>query len=147
MAPTYRNDSTIKTYRVTNTSGEAVNVLPGESVASYDQSQVGLTKVSDDPYYNPTLSWDTIVVAAAGSGESSAINPELVSEIEVYSRGVSSGEALVHLNSIANGVTARIQPGRSVILEAEAVHNRVSKVWISSTLGSIVEVVARKEAP
>lgn len=145
MTPLYRNDSTTQTYRVTNTSGEAVDVRPGDSVASYETSIAGLTKVTDAPHYNPTLSWDILTVVANNSGESSAINPKLVDEIEIYSRSVSSGEALVYFNSFASGAMARVQPGRSVILEAGDVQNKVSRVLVSSALGCIIEIVARKE--
>jgi len=54
--PTYRNDSTTQSYRITDYLGDKQNVIPGSSVQTFARDVPSdFTKTSDSPYCERTI--------------------------------------------------------------------------------------------
>jgi hypothetical protein len=62
--PTYINNGTTS-YSVRNTDGDMVTVKHGETVATYDVPDTGLTKTLDTPYYNPIVALHEVTASTA----------------------------------------------------------------------------------
>jgi hypothetical protein len=146
MTPTYRNDGT-KTLRMTNFSGEAVNVPPGHTVSTRDiLTESFMTKTSDIPFSSPTLGWNTVSLGVGCSGEVN-YDSTILKGLDIFNTIESSGEALVYFNNTSGArapVTARLGVGRSIEFGEMDVRYKVSKLVIESALGSVVEVRSLK---
>ncbi len=137
--PTFRNDNDVS-MRVTNISGEAQTVFPGESVVSYqDLSTDGFTETDSDPIDSPTRVWNVVMIGAEGGNETITIGKRLTG-LEIFNRSDSSGEVDIHFNSTDGPRAALLIPGRSISFTKDDIWGRVSTIIVESLFGAVVDV-------
>lgn len=64
--PTYRNDDPVNSYLVRNTDDVAVEVGPGETVATYEFLKTPFTETAITPIFNPVVASEQITLDTTG---------------------------------------------------------------------------------
>lgn len=136
MTPTYRNDSASKTYRVSNMSGEAVNVLPGESIETFQdlRGHSDLTLTAATPYPKDMLFGEEIVFTGIETVTRNTLG--MAKGATIYNRagsGATSGEIAVYLDSSSNEPpVAYLSQGRAYEMDEELARRAASIVLVSN---------------
>lgn len=136
MTPTYRNDSTSKTYRVSNMSGEAVNVLPGESVETFQdlRGHSDLTLTAATPYPKDMLFGEEIAFTGIQTVTRNTLG--MAKGGTIYNRagsGAVSGEIAVYLDSSTNEPpVAYLSQGRAFEMTEDLARKAKSIVLVSN---------------
>jgi len=145
---TWRNDSSV-TYRVTDISGEVVDVRPGAIVQShYDLSELsGMTQVSDLPHHVP---FELQQIHFGTPGTSEVTVNDKAESLMIYNRTTYSGEASVAVSgevdikfdSSSNPVEAHLQSGQSVTFSKADVHGKVGTILVEAFGKTSVDIYA-----
>lgn len=147
--PTWRNDLSYAV-RVKNTSNVWVDVPPNASVQSYyDYTELGLTKTSELPYHNPTLSWNALHFASPGT-QVVDVDSGTIKGLEVFNRSTYSGESTcsgevwVHFNHTSGERVGLLTSGRSMSFTEGDVYRKVGKIIFVAFGKTSVDCWAKK---
>jgi hypothetical protein len=134
--PTYRNDSTSKSFSLVDVNGNVVTVIPGMSVQTYERVvDDDITLTSELPIYNPCLA-----SYSPTSGELKTLNED-TDYLKVTN--LSDQNITVFLQAASNSpgiLVGTKEVGR--IPESGSMNNKISKIvasFPSGTTGITIE--------
>lgn len=141
MSPTYRNDSSSKTYRISDMSGEARNVLPGESIETFQdlRGHTDMVLTAATPYPKDMLFGEEIAFTGTETVTRNTLG--MAKGAIIYNRAGTapiSGEIAVYIDSADNTPpVAYISQGREFVMDEEMARRAKSIVLVSNATTTV----------